>query len=131
MSNEFELIKKHEGFVKKVYIDTLGNPTFGIGFTYITEEEADMMLAKRIIKIKRQLSKLGWYNNLDEVRKSAIVDMTYQLGYNGVSKFKNMIRALEVRNYTEAKIQALDSKWAKQTPNRAKEIANILEKGMM
>ena len=114
-----------------MYIDTLGNPTFGIGFTYITEDEADIILAGRIIKIKRQLSKLGWYNNLDEVRKSAIVDMTYQLGYAGVSKFKQMIRALEDRNYTEAKIQALDSRWAKQTPNRAKEIANILEKGMM
>jgi lysozyme len=51
--------------------------------------------------------------------------MIFQLGGNGVSKFRKMWAALQEDppNYFEAHVQMLDSRWAKQTPNRAKEMA--------
>ena len=62
--------------------------------------------------------------------KSIICEMIFQLGGNGVSKFKNMWKALKENppNYKEASVQMLDSRWAKQTPNRAKEMAGHMEK---
>ena len=39
------------------------------------------------------------------------------------SKFKKTIYLLETEQYEEASIEMLDSLWAKQTPNRAKELS--------
>ena len=61
--------------------------------------------------------------------KSIICEMIYQLGGNGVSKFKNMWKALreDPPNYFEAHVQMLDSRWYKQTPNRAGEMAEHMK----
>ena len=45
--------------------------------------------------------------------------MVFQLGKTGVSKFKNMWKALSALEYSTAASEMLDSRWAKQTPNRA------------
>ena len=50
------------------------------------------------------------------------------MGFSGVSKFKNMIKALQNRTYKLASIEMLDSRWAKQTPNRAKELSDHMAK---
>ena len=57
--------------------------------------------------------------------------MVFQLGKSGVSKFRNMWKALQQDppDYKEAAVQMLDSRWAKQTPNRANDMANLM-KGM-
>jgi lysozyme len=52
--------------------------------------------------------------------------MCYQLGLSGFSKFKKTIYYLETQQYDEAADEMLDSLWAKQTPNRAKELSNII-----
>ena len=44
----------------------------------------------------------------------------------GFSKFKKTIYLLETEQYDEASIEMLDSLWAKQTPNRAKELSEKL-----
>ena len=55
--------------------------------------------------------------------------MVFQLGKTGVSKFRNMWKALaeDPPSYHEASVQMLDSRWAKQTPNRAKELSKTME----
>ncbi len=51
--------------------------------------------------------------------------MVFQLGETGVSKFKNMLKALkEGPDYQTAAIEMLDSRWAKQTPNRAEAMSS-------
>ena len=64
--------------------------------------------------------------NISDDAKILIIEMIFQLGKTGVSKFRNMWKALAENppNYEEASIQMLDSRWAKQTPNRAKEMAS-------
>ena len=46
------------------------------------------------------------------------------MGYSGVGKFKNMIKALQNNDTKTASIEMLDSRWAKQTPNRAKALSD-------
>jgi lysozyme len=55
--------------------------------------------------------------------------MVFQLGKSGVSKFRNMWKALQQDppQYDVASIEMLDSRWAKQTPNRAKAMADQMK----
>jgi lysozyme len=53
--------------------------------------------------------------------------MVYQIGEGGVSKFKNMWKALDNQLYGEASFQMMDSLWARQTPNRAKKLAKKMK----
>ena len=57
--------------------------------------------------------------NIDETARHIVVEMVYQMGSYGVSRFKKFLQALQDSDYKEASVQMLDSRWAKQTPNRA------------
>ena len=63
---------------------------------------------------------------LPQEGKDVIINLCYQLGINGFSKFKKTIYLLETEQYEEASVEMLDSLWAKQTPNRAKEVSEKL-----
>ena len=47
---------------------------------------------------------------------SVVVEMVSQMGFDGVSQFKNFISALRDGDYQKAAQEMLDSKWGKQTP---------------
>ena len=49
------------------------------------------------------------------------------MGKNGVSKFRNMMKALRGHNYSLASSEMLDSLWARQTPNRAKKLSDLMK----
>ncbi len=53
--------------------------------------------------------------------------MVFQLGIGGVSKFKNMWKALGEGDYQTASEEMLDSRWAKQTPSRAEGLSEIMK----
>ena len=55
--------------------------------------------------------------------------MSYQMGLNGLLNFKKMISALSAHDYLKASEEALDSGYAKTTPNRAQRNAEILRTG--
>ena len=59
--------------------------------------------------------------------KCILCEMTFQMGTAGVGKFRNMILALQNQSYLEAASEMLDSRWAKQTPNRANTLALQME----
>ena len=55
--------------------------------------------------------------------------MVYQMGLSAFSKFKKTIYLLETEQYKDAAEEMLDSKWArKDSPNRAKELSDIISK---
>ena len=131
-------IKKHEGFRNKVYKDTLGKRTIGYGHLCVedwweddkeyTQAELERIFDKDFDKAKEGASKLYEGCEINDTAKGVIIEMVFQLGTTGVSKFKNMWKALKETppNYSVAKIEMMDSRWAKQTPNRAKELSNII-----
>jgi lysozyme len=61
--------------------------------------------------------------DMDEVAEEIIIEMIFQLGKTGVSKFRNMWKALSGLDYSTAASEMLDSRWAKQTPNRAQSMS--------
>ena len=54
-------------------------------------------------------------------------EMVFQMGEGGVSKFKGALSHLKEQRYSECAAEMLDSRWANQTPNRAKSLAAIME----
>jgi lysozyme len=143
-----EELKRDEGFRAMQYNCPLGFPTIGYGtklpFTaeeskfisdprHITEAEAEFLLSTRLLRSihdlenKNGISKI--MSTLSEKRKSIIYNMVYQLGVDGVVKFKKMWQALESKDYTKAASEMLDSKWHKQTPARAARLSIEMRKG--
>ena len=122
-------LKIDEGFRSRPYQCSVGVWTFGYGTTWISEEEAEMLLINRVESISKQLNELEFYQTLSDERKSVIQQMVYQLGFAGVIKFKNMIKAIEDKNFYKASREMLNSRWANQTPNRAKRLAKQMKTG--
>ena len=125
MTNLINSRKIHESFVDHVYQDSLGKDTLGYGtLRPITKEEASLLLEYRLNKmISELIAKESFYTNLPETKAEIVAEMVYQMGVGGVLKFKKMWKALKIKDYEEASLQMLDSTWAKQTPNRAIELA--------
>jgi len=129
--NLLEQIKDHEGFSSTVYECTEGYDTIGYGFAIkdleLTEEIAEDILIGKLSKLRLRLCKtFDWFLDTPEVVQEVIMNMCYQMGLSGFSKFKKTIYYLETEQYEEAADEMLDSLWAKQTPNRAKELSNII-----
>ena len=135
-----ESVKKHEGFRDHVYLDSLSKRTVGYGHLCVEDhwedgkkydkEYLEDILEKDLQSAVDQAHDMCQGMEISDDAKSIICEMIFQLGGNGVSKFKNMWKALKENppNYKEAAVQMLDSRWAKQTPNRAKEMAGHMEK---
>ena len=130
MDRLLQSVKKHEGYRNKVYLDTLGKRTVGVGHLCVEdfweddkeyEEKFLMTILEHDLQtaIKGAERLLKDCPVLDDLAKEIIIEMVFQLGETGVSKFKNMIKALKIPDYQTAAIEMLDSKWAKQTPERA------------
>ena len=131
MKDLLESIKHHEGFVEHVYDDSLGIPTIGYGFAIkdlVLEEDLcdEILLRKLRILGKSVIGKFPFFDSLTSDCKTVLMEMCYQLGVTGVSKFKKALKAMEDGDWEKAADEMLDSKWAKQTPNRAKEMSNII-----
>jgi len=126
-------ITEDEGFISKPYKDTLGVLTIGFGTNIeqgITRPMARAMFETDLRdKIKELENKKPFVVMLSEERQKIIFNMVYQLGVGGVLKFKKMWLALENEDYKTASIEMLDSKWAKQTPSRAKRLASRMKRG--
>ena len=139
-SKLLESVKKHEGYKNHVYLDTRNKRTVGVGHLCVEDhwedgkeyEESFLMdiLQKDLQGSIDGAEELCEGLKISDDAKILIIEMIFQLGKKGVSKFRNMWSALkeDPPDYFEAHVQMLDSKWAKQTPNRATEMAEQMKK---
>ncbi len=133
MSDLIESIKQHEGFRSKVYDDSLGIPTIGYGFAIkdleLEEDICDMILERKLSILKERIEKkFQWYRYMPQEIKDVVVEMCYQLGVYGFSRFKKTIAYIQNKQWEEASVEMLDSRWAEQTPGRAREMSNRVKK---
>ena len=131
MKDLLEKIKHHEGFVEHVYDDSLGIPTIGYGFAIkdlvLDEDIAEEILIRKLEKLKRNANaRFQWLEDMPQEVQAVVLNMCYQLGVTGVSKFRKAISALQEGDWDEAANEMLDSLWARQTPNRATELSDIV-----
>jgi len=143
MDKLLESVKKHEGYRNKVYLDTLNKRTVGVGHLCVEdfwedgkEYDEDFLmgiLEKDLQSAIDQADDMCKNLKISDDAKIIIIEMIFQLGGTGVSKFRKMWQALQQDppDYAEASVQMLDSRWAKQTPNRAQEMARHMSECMV
>ncbi len=90
-----------------------------------TAEQCELELDREIKHFTDQITKT--FPNIRGNRRSALIMMAYQMGMTGLMGFTNMcVELLKYRvDYQKVHDHALDSKWAKQTPERAERVAAL------
>jgi len=121
-----------EGIRLKPYLCPAGKTTIGVGRNLddvgITQDEAMEMLDNDIDRVNAQLAKaLPWLETKSPDVQRAIANMTFQMGIGALLKFKKMLAAIQARDYNAARREALNSAWAKQTPQRAKRVTDLFK----
>lgn len=130
-------LKVDEGLKLYAYPDTLGFLTIGYGRLIderknggLSEAEALHLLGNDIEAKRRELTKaLPWLPSLNEARQGALLNMAFQLGIGGLLGFQQTLAAIRDEHYSHAANLMLQSKWAQQTPRRAKKMARQIEVG--
>lgn len=141
------LLQYEEGFREKPYLCSEGYPTVGTGirigpkgaalsnYQFTVPREVDAVWLQSILNktMRDMLSNeriANAMNVLDEARTAVLVSMAYQMGVQGLAQFKNTLYLVETKQFKEAAKAMLDSKWARQTPNRAKRHAEQMRSGL-
>ncbi len=132
------LIVDSEGFSPSIYTDKMGHPTIGYGYNLsvysyeskrITKPQAYGLLTDILKENHKALLSYGWYKNLDAMRRMVILDLSYNLGLNGLLKFKQFIKAIEDKNYALAVERLQKSPYFNQVKKRASRNMEILKLG--
>lgn len=131
------LIVDSEGFSPSIYTDKTGHPTIGYGYNlsvYSYEgkriTKAYGLLTDILKENHKALLSYEWYKNLDAMRKMVILDLSYNLGLNGLLKFKQFIKAIEDKNYALAVERLQKSPYFNQVKKRASRNMEILKLGV-
>lgn len=130
------LVKESEGLSLALYTCPAGKLSIGYGRNLedngITQNEAEYLLVSDLSRTARELSGYRWFDQMNDARRAALIDMHYNLGAVKFREFKRMIFALEQSDYVTAAKEMLNSKWATQYPGtkvRALRDAKILKNG--
>ena len=123
-------IKEHEGYRGSTYLDHLGNPTIGYGtLEPISMAEATVLLRSRLLQKEKELNdRSEIFRQSNSEVKYILLNMAYQMGTTGLLKFKRTFKHIENHDYILASLEMLDSTWAIQTPNRARELSGLMSK---
>jgi lysozyme len=127
-----------EGYRNSAYLDTLGIPTIGVGHTgpevhlglTWTDEQVNATLDADIAKKTAEVVyALPWFGKLNEPRQAVLLQMAFQMGTHGLLGFPRTLAAVHDGNWDEAANGMLMSKWAEQTPARARRLSRQMRLG--
>ena len=137
-----EQLEIDEGVKYEIYLDHLGYPTFGIGHlikesdpehgqdvgTAVTSDRVAEAFESDLEGVLSDCRKL--YPNIDDLPEEAqqiIANMMFNLGYPRLSKFKNMKRCVDDRDWVGAGDEMMDSRWYNQVSHRAGRLVNRMK----
>lgn len=121
-----------------VYKDSLGFWTIATGRLVdarkpgagLRPEEMTFMLNNDIDhRIDQLTRRLPWFQNLDDARRGALLNMSFQLGVDGLLEFEHALALVRDGKYENAAHAMLQSLWATQTPERAARMAEQMRTG--
>lgn len=123
-----------EGLRLRVYTDTKGIPTIGIGRNLlkgITREEAYHLANNDIEEAIADLDRaIPWWTDLDEVRQRALTNLCFNMGIARLLGFHKMLAALQVADFVAAAAELLDSHWKNDVgPERSGRIHQMILTG--
>jgi len=139
-----EQIKRHEGEVLKIYKDSLGYLTFGVGHlvkegdpehgqpegTPVSQERVDEVydidFDKHIAEAIHVFGTEEGFYNLPEDIQHVLVNMTFNLGATRLGYFKGMLGACRAHDWEKMAVEMEDSKWFGQVGRRSVELQELV-----
>jgi lysozyme len=126
-------LKRQEGFSRTIYKCPAGFNTIGYGLNLdagISEGLAEVILKYLINEVEQELiRKLDWFPNLTQARKEVLINMAFNLGIEGLLKFRHTLFLMENSRHEEAAVEMLNSKWASQVGGRARYLSEKYKRG--
>lgn len=146
-------ILEHEDYKEHAYKDSKGlwtfaigrclesNPLTGVEWKYlldnghlalsITEGGAEWLMEQQVQAIRAQCSRMfDFWTEINDARRDVLVEMAFQMSIQRLVGFHDMLEAIRKEQWASAAQAGLSSKWATiDSPRRAKELMNILERG--
>lgn len=132
-------IKSHEGIIMRVYSDSLGLKTLGIGHLLTDKDDFEegvtypMEVINKLFEEDYNIAFNDAHDLLedkdipyDPMVESVLIEMAFQLGLPRLKKFIKFIEGLQEEDYKKAADEMIDSRWAKQTPARAYELSTLI-----
>lgn len=131
-------LKGDENEIPYAYPDSEGYLTIGIGRLIdkrkggrLRPDEIAYLFNNDVDSAIEELTRaLPWFQNLDDARRGALVNMAFNLGVPGLLKFPKTLALIQQGKYAEAADEMLDSLWAKQVGDRAKRLSKQMRSGV-
>lgn len=125
-------ILRNEGIRLHPYRCPGGYLTIGVGRNLdalgITKAEALYLLANDIQRVNRELDEgLSWWRELSEVRQAVLIDLCFNLGFNGLLGFVRMLMALQRGVWHQAAAEIGHSDYYSQVGDRAGRLIQMIE----
>ena len=124
-------IQRHEGCRLTPYRDTRGLLTVGYG--HLLERPISQVEAEQLFDADFEAAHAASLRIVPAVvspaRRGVLVEMCFQLGERGVRRFRRMLAAVAAEDWNLAADEMLDSRWARQTPERCRSLAEIMRNG--
>ena len=125
-------IKVDEGVRFKVYRDSLGIETVGVGRNIrdkgLSMQEVDLLLDNDLTDAERDARAIfPTFDKLSDIRKAVLLNMSFNMGRERLSKFKKLRAAVQDEDWAEAARQMILSTWATQVGARATRLAKQME----
>ena len=135
ITNLKDQLLRDEELRLKPYTDSVGKLTIGVGRNLsdkgISFQEAQTLLVNDIGAALSELqSALPWTATLDDVRKGAMLNMTFNLGIGGLLEFHDFLARMERGDFPGAAGAMLDSLWARQVGARATRLSIQIQTGV-
>jgi lysozyme len=138
------ILESEEGFRPAPYLCSEGKRTIGIGYNLDARKppvwwdgHSDWTHQQAIFQLQDDLGhiiigldeNLPWWRLLNDARQAVLVSMAFQMGLSGLLGFRTTLRTIADARYEEAAGYMLQSKWAKQTPKRARRHSKQMRTG--
>lgn len=126
------MLAQDEGFRQYPYRDSRGILTIGYGRNLeavgISKDEALSLMINDIQKAEHELwNHFPSYEKLSDVRKCVLIDMAFNLGFEGLMGFRGMIACIGNDDFAGAAEHMRNSLWDTQVKARAERLAYMME----
>lgn len=129
-----QMIKRHEEYRQRIYLDTEGVPTGGYGHAFILGSPLPESIWCQIFHHDYQQAVRDYEVldlDIDPVRRAVVIDMLFNLGLPRLLKFKNTLAAIRAGDWEAAAKGMENSKWYGQVRLRAVELVRMMRTGEM
>jgi lysozyme len=130
-------IEASEGRKNSAYQDSLGYWTIGIGRLIdarkggkLSDDEINYLFDNDLRQATNELMVFNWFQELDEVRKGVLIELNFNIGLKNMLEFHDTIAAISKKDFTQAGLCLLRSKWAIQVgASRSSRMIHRLQTG--